>query len=41
MNNWDILGTSYELTDLVGCDIPDSNKHKNIHIGKDAKKQLT
>ena len=37
MYNWDILGTSYELIDLVGCDIPDSIKHKGIHIGIDAK----
>ena len=37
MYNWDILGTSYELIDLVGCYIPDSIKHKDIHIGNDAK----
>ena len=37
MYNWDILGTSYELIDLVGCYITDSIKHKDIHIGIDAK----
>ena len=37
MYNWDILGTSYEITDLVRCDILDSIKHKDIHIGIDAK----
>ena len=37
MYNWDILGASYELIDLVGCYIPDSYKHKDIHIGIDAK----
>ena len=37
MYNWDILGTSYEFNNLVGRDIPDSIKHKGIHIGIDAK----
>ena len=37
MYNWDIVGTCYELIDLVGCDIPDSITHKGIHIGIDAK----
>ena len=37
MYNWDILGTSYEFNDLVGRDIPDSIKHKGIHIGIAAK----
>ena len=37
MYNWDILGACYELIDLVRCDIPDSIKHKGIHIGIDAK----
>ena len=37
MYNWDILGTSYEITDLVRCDMLDSIKHKDIHIGIDAK----
>ena len=36
MYNWDIFGTSYEITDLVRCDIPGSIKHKGIHIGIDA-----
>ena len=37
MYNWDILGASYEFIDLIGWDIPDSIKHKGIHIGIDAK----
>ena len=37
MYNWNILGTCYELIDLVGCDISDSITHKDIHIGIDAK----
>ena len=37
MCNWDILGTCYELIDLVGCNIPDSITHKGIHIGIDVK----
>ena len=37
MCNWDILGTCYELIDLVGCNIPDSITHKGIRIGIDAK----
>ena len=37
MCNWDILGTCYELIDLVGYNIPDSITHKGIHIGIDAK----
>ena len=37
MYNWNILGTFYELIDLVGCDIPDSITNKDIHIEIDAK----
>ena len=37
MYNWDILGTFYELIDLVECDIPDSITNKDIHIEIDAK----
>ena len=37
MYNWNILGTCYELIDLVGYDISDSITHKDIHIGIDAK----
>ena len=37
MYNWEILGTSYELIDLVGRGLPDSIKHKGTHTGIDAK----
>ena len=31
MNNWDILGVSYELIGLVGCVIADGIKQKDIY----------
>ena len=40
MNNWDILGISYELIDPLGCAISDGIKHKDIHIELDVKKYL-
>ena len=40
MNNWDILGISFEPIDIVGCVIPDGIKHKDIYIGLDARKYL-
>ena len=40
MNNWDILGVSYELSGLVGCVIPDGIKHKDIYRGLNARNYL-
>ena len=40
MNNWDILGTSFELIDLVGCVIPDGINDNDIYIGLDSIKCL-
>ena len=40
INNWDILGNSYELSGLVGCVIPDGVKHKDIYKGLNTRNYL-
>ena len=40
MNNWDILGVSYELSGLVGCVISDGIKHKDIYKGLNTRNYL-